>query len=207
MSQFAYVIDDEEAVRVSLRALLGVQGNRLVVTFPSADAFFETIADREPGVVLADLHMPGMSGIDLLIALQPFGARFPVIMVTGQGDIPLAVKAMRLGAVDFLEKPYDHQALFNAVDHGFDLLAKSASGRERETIARAKIATLSRREREILDLLINGASNRGMADQLGLSVRTVEVHRAKVMAKLDASSLSAAINLAYCAGIIGDGTE
>lgn len=205
MSQFAYIIDDEEAVRVSLRALLGTRGNRLILTFASADAFLEQLAEREPGVILLDLHMPGMSGTDLLARLNPVRARFPTIMITGQGDIQLAVKAMRLGAIDFLEKPYDPEILFEVVDRGFEQLDKSSSQREREAEARAKIKTLSPREREILDLLIAGASNRSMADDLGLSVRTVEVHRAKVMSKLDVSSLSGAINLAYTAGIIQTG--
>ncbi len=201
MSEFAYVIDDDEAVRLSLRTLLGARDNRLVMTFASAEAFLADIDQREGGVVLLDLHMPGISGLDLLARLAPMRDRFATIIVTGQGDVPLAVQAMRGGAIDFLEKPYDHHALFSAVDRGFALLEQSAGMAERVLAARRRVDALSRRELEVLRHLVAGASNRAMAEAMGLSVRTVEVHRANVMAKLEVSSLSRAIALAQIAGI------
>ncbi len=202
MSEFAYVIDDDEAVRVSLRALLGAQGERVVVAFASAEAFLAELDDRPAGVLLLDLHMPGMSGMALLNRLGQDLARFPAIVVTGRGDVPLAVKAMLAGAIDFLEKPYEHQALFAAVDRGFASLRASENIVLRQQQARARIGHLSPREREVLMLLVDGASNRAMADQLGLSVRTVEVHRANLMAKLNVTSLPAAINLVHAAGMV-----
>ncbi len=202
MGQFAYVIDDEEAMRASLRALLATRDNLLMMTFASADAFLTGIVHRKPGVVLLDLNMPGRSGLDVLATLSPMRDRFPTIMVTGQGDVPVAVKAMRLGAIDFLEKPYDHHALFEAVDRGFAELDRAAGAASRAQAARERIALLSPRERQILALLVGGLSNRMMAEHLGLSIRTVEVHRAKVMAKLDVPSLPAAVNLAHAAGLV-----
>lgn len=203
MSEFAYVIDDDEGVRVSLRALLGARDNRLVLSFASAEAFMVGLETREPGVVLVDIHMPGMSGMELLTSLQPWRDRFPVVVMTGQGDVPLAVKAMQLGAIDFLEKPYDHHALFAAVDRGFEALQQVATVVSRTLAARERIDALSPRERQILAMLVAGDSNRVMAERLGLSVRTVEVHRANLMAKLGVPSLSGVINLAHAAGIVG----
>jgi two-component system response regulator FixJ len=199
MKRFAYVIDDDEAVRASLRALLAARDDRIVVCFASGDAFLNDIDQREPGVVLLDLHMPGMSGMDVLTEMAAWPDRFATVMVTGQGDVPRAVQAMQMGAIDFLEKPYDHQALFNSVDRGFDLLDRAGANATRARAARELILGLSRRERQIVELMIDGKSNRGMAEALDLSVRTVEVHRANVMAKLNASSLSDVIHMAYAA--------
>lgn len=201
MSCTVYVVDDDEAVRLSLQALVGTRPATLVETFASGDDFLAAIESRERGVVLLDLHMPGTSGIDILAALVPLQRRFPVVMVTGQGDIALAVQAMRLGAVDFLEKPYDHELLFAAIDRSNDQILEGRAIDERSDGARRRIAELTRREREIFDLMVDGASNRAMADRLGLSVRTVEVHRANLLAKLELPSLSAVIRLAYVAGI------
>lgn len=202
MSEFAYIVDDEEAVRVSLRALLGTRGDRIVTGFASAEAFLADIGEREAGVLLLDLHMPGLSGLQLLKRIEAERDRFPTIVVTCRGDVPLAVQAMRLGAVDFLEKPYDHQALFAAVDRAFASLRETEATTVRKQQARTRIGGLSPREREVLMLLVDGASNRDMAEQMGLSVRTVEVHRANLMAKLNAPSLPAAIHLVHAAGLI-----
>jgi len=200
MAEFAYVIDDEDAVRASLRALLGTAANRIVLTYADGESFLAEIEEREPGVVLIDLHMPGMSGMEIVARLASLKDRFPAIVVTGQGDIPLAVQAMRSGAIDFLEKPYESQAMFAAVDRGFALLAQQAAQSMRRHQAQDRLAQLSARERDIFDLLVSGASNKDMAVRLGLSVRTVEVHRAHVMEKLEAESLPAVLHLAYAAG-------
>jgi two-component system response regulator FixJ len=194
-------VDDEEAVRASLRALLGTYANRVVLMFASAEAFLESIAERESGVLLLDLHMPGMNGVELLERMAPWRERFPTVMVTGRADVPLAVKAMRLGAIDFLEKPYDHHALFDAVDRGFAALEHNAAANAVAERARARVATLSPRELQVMEMLISGATNRQMAEALELSVRTIEVHRANLMHKLEAPNLSAVINTGRAAGM------
>ncbi len=205
MAQFAYVIDDDAAVRASLRALLTARDNQLVMAFSCGEAFLDDLDSREGGVVLLDLHMPGMSGMHVLEQMAAHRSRFPTIMLTGRGDVPIAVQAMRLGAVDFLEKPYDHKALFAAIDRSFARLDSMAQADERRSAAQQLIGMLSAREHEVLTLIVEGASNKAMAEQLGLSVRTVEVHRANVMAKLNVSSVSAAVHLTYAAHMAAPG--
>lgn len=207
MKETIYVIDDEEVVQESLQALLGVKGSRRVMTFGSALDFLEEFEKHQPGVILLDLHMPGMSGIELLVRLSGHQNRFPVIMVTGQGDVPLAVRAMRLGAIDFLEKPYDHNALFDTIDRAYGVLRQHQGREANIRAAQARIEVLSRREREVLLKMADGFSNREMADQMGLSVRTVEVHRANVMDRLKVASLPEAVKLVIAAGLVDRAAE
>ena len=202
MSQFAYVVDDDDAVRLSVRALLSTRPGLFVSGFASGDAFLDGVEDRESGVVILDVNMPGLSGLDVLKQLAPYEHRFSAIVITGQGDIAMAVQAMKFGAVDFLEKPYRPDELFAALDNAFDLLAEARKRAERAEIASALIKDLSPRERSVLCLLIEGMPNKLMANQLGLSVRTVEVHRANVMAKLGVTSLPDVMRLAFHAGLV-----
>lgn len=202
MTQFAYVVDDEEAVRTSVRALLGTRPNLFVSGFASGTAFLDGIEDRENGVVILDVNMPGLSGLEVLKELLPHDHRFASIIITGQGDIGMAVQAMKTGAVDFLEKPYEPDALFRAVDSAFDSLKEAQTRAERAKEALARIEALSPRERSVLQLLIDGQPNKVMASNLGLSIRTVEVHRANVMSKLGVSSLSEVMRLAFSAGMV-----
>lgn len=206
MVQFVYIVDDEEEVRNSLRALMGTRANWMVTGYPTGDAFLDGVEGRDDGVVLLDIRMPGMSGIDVLRQLQPLAARFPVVMVTGSGDIRSAVEAMKLGAVEFVEKPYQPEQLFDAIDLGFAALEEARAREQIRGDARALIGRLSPRERAVLDLLIEGAPNKVIADRLGLSVRTVEVHRANLMDKLEARSLSTVLRLAFHAGLVADDT-
>lgn len=201
MSKFVYVVDDEAAVRDSLRTLIGTRGNLLIQAFASGEAFLDVLADRESGVVLLDMHMPGPSGIDVLRALADAPQRFAAVIITGQGNVPLAVQALRLGAIDFLEKPYRPEALFDALDRAFADLDQSADHDRVRAISRSKLQSLSEREREVLMLLIDGASNKLVADRLGIALRTAELHRANLMTKLGAPNLSALFHLALVAGL------
>lgn len=203
MVRFVYIVDDEEDVRNSLRALLGARPNWMATGYASGDAFLDGVESREDGVVLLDIRMPGTSGMDVLRTLRPLSARFPVVMVTGSGDVRSAVDSMKLGAVEYVEKPYQPQQLFDAIDLGFKTLDEAREREQLRSDALKLIGRLSPRERSVLDLLIDGAPNKVIADRLGLSVRTVEVHRANLMDKLEANSLSAVLRLAFHAGVVG----
>lgn len=200
MSQFVYIIDDEPEVRASLRALLGTRKNLHIMPYTSGDNFLDAYGDQEPGVALLDIHMPGRSGIEVLKCLNDMGAHHQVIVLTGQGDIAMAVNAMRLGATDFLEKPYDHVALFNAIDAAFINLADEQESEQRSAAARALFDGLSDRERQIFDGLYNGGSNKSIAIDLDIAPRTVEFHRANMMSKLGVETLPEAIRLLFTAG-------
>lgn len=184
-----HVIDDDEAMRDSLAFLLKACALD-VQTYESADAFLSGLNDRPRGCVVTDIRMPGMSGIDLLRALADAKHDMPVIVITGHGDIPLAVEAMKLGAFEFLEKPFEDRRILSAI--------RSALERSREVGQRAseisaiaeRLASLSQRERQVLDGLVVGHPNKTIAFDLGISPRTVEVYRANVMDKMQASSLS-----------------
>jgi len=188
------IIDDDEAMRESLSTLLQAEGLP-TRTFNSADAFLAAGADREGGCLVLDIHMPGMTGLDLQAELQRRGAGLPVVMITGQGDVPKAVAALKAGAVDFLEKPYNVETLLKAVREALDRDGRLRRlDRERSEV-QSRRALLSRREREVMDLMVMGHPNKVIASALGISARTVENHRAKVMEKMECESLPALIHL------------
>ncbi len=204
-----HVIDDDDAARDSLLFLLETEG--IVASgHPSADAFVERLDSLGPlGCIVTDVRMPGMSGIELLQALRERGATVPIIVITGHGDIALAVEAMKAGARDFLEKPYRDDALVAAVrtalaDTRRD--AEAGGGEARAASERSaachRFTGLSPREREVLDGLVAGSSNKTIARQLGISPRTVEVYRANLMTKTQATSLSHLVRLALAAGVV-----
>jgi two-component system response regulator FixJ len=196
-----HVIDDDEALRESLAFLLGT-AHLEVRTYESATAFLDALARAEPGCIITDVRMPGMSGVELLRRLKSLEAAFPVIVITGHGDVPLAVEAMKLGAIDFLEKPFEDDALVAAV--------QSALGRHRHDARRAaekaetseRIASLSARERQVLEGLVAGNPNKTIAFDLGISPRTVEIYRANVMTKMKAASLSDLVRMALLGGLL-----
>lgn len=189
------IIDDDEAVRDSLAFLLGTSGFE-VMTHASPGEFMASFDPERCGCIVTDVRMPEMTGIDLLKYLKDNDNRIPVIVITGHGDIPLAVEAMKLGALDFIEKPFGEDEIIKAVTAGISLSRKqSDSDRERHEISE-RLAELSRREREVLDGLVVGKPNKIIADDLGISPRTVEIYRANVMHKMRAASLSELVRMA-----------
>jgi two-component system response regulator FixJ len=197
-----HVIDDDEAVRDSLQFLL--QTAKLQVrTYDSAVNFLQQIADKSgPGCIITDVRMPEMSGIDLLRKVQELGIRVPVIVITGHGDVPLAVEAMRIGAVDFLEKPFDDEMLLASVRLALSEGAKTAGRTAEQVEIQQRLNTLSSREREVLEGLVAGQPNKIIAYNLGISPRTVEIYRANVMTKMKAASLSELVRMALVAGVL-----
>ena len=198
-----HVIDDDEAVRQSLEFLLSTADLK-VRTYDSARAFLEVLAQAKSGCVITDVRMPGMTGTELLQHLQETGTALPVIVITGHGDVPLAVEAMKIGAVDFLEKPFDDEVLLTAVRAALKRRPED-DGRDAERQEyHARIETLSNREREVLQGLIAGHPNKTIAYDLGISPRTVEIYRANVMTKMKAASLSDLVRMALIAGLLPD---
>jgi two-component system response regulator FixJ len=194
-----HVVDDDEAVRDSVAFLLR-SAQLEVEVYESAVAFLGKAAGAA-GCVVTDIRMPEMSGIDLMRRLKELGTRLPVIVMTGHGDVPLAVEAMKAGAVDFIEKPFDEATMLTAVRAA---LARGEAVEKRDA-ERAEIEKrlngLSGREREVLLGLVRGQPNKIIAHNLGISPRTVEIYRANVMAKMDAPSLSDLVRMALIAGI------
>jgi two-component system, LuxR family, response regulator FixJ len=198
-----YVIDDDEAMRDSLQFLLG-SADFDVTLFESAQAFLDKLGSLDFGCVVSDVRMPGIDGIELLGRLKSLQCRFPVIIMTGHGDVPLAVEAMKLGAVDFLEKPFDDDLLIAMIDTG---LKRAEPEVRQEAVTREiaeRVATLSPRERQVMDGLVAALSNKAIAREYDISPRTIEVYRANVMTKMQAGSLSELVRLAMRAGALKD---
>jgi two-component system, LuxR family, response regulator FixJ len=189
-----FIVDDDDAVRGALRLLLKSVG-LAATTLSSAQDFLATYDPQQPGCLILDVRMPGMSGLELQQQLNLRGAIIPVIFITGHGDIPMAVEAMQQGAFDFLQKPFRDQDLIDRIQRA---LAKDQTGRaelrERARI-KQRLETLTAREREVLELVTSGKPNKIMAADLGVSQRTVEIHRARVMEKMGASSLAQLVRM------------
>ena len=191
-----HVVDDDAAVRRSLELLLGSMGF-ITVSYAAPDSFLLAAPGLTDGCVLLDVKMPGVGGLEVQAMLKAIGVALPIIVITGQGDIQTAVLAMKAGAFDFLEKPYQDEVLLAAIEAA---LAASPDDHIHQAVDSAqRIARLSPREREVLDALVAGASNKVIAFDLGLSVRTVEVHRARMMERLGTRQLAEAIRLAVLA--------
>ena len=202
MAELVHVIDDDDAVRESLGFLLETSGWQ-VKLWASAQDFLEGEPDPREGCVITDVRMPGLSGIDLAARLSREACAPPVIVITGHADVPLAVQAMKAGAVDFIEKPFEDTCILSAVRAAFDR-ASEADGSSAETgEVSQRIASLSVRERQVLEGLVAGKPNKVVASDLGISPRTVEVYRANVMTKMRASSLSELVRMAILADRMG----
>ena len=198
-----HVIDDDEAMRHSL-AFLFRTARIQAETYESATAFLTMLPQIKPGCVVTDVRMPGLSGIDLLRRLRELDIALPVIVITGHGDVRLAVEAMKFGAEDFLEKPFDDEVLLGSVRSAFNT---RANDQERQAIKAAindRLTSLSNRERDVLEGLVAGNPNKTIAYDLGISPRTVEIYRANVMTKMQAASLSDLVRMALVGGILGD---
>ncbi|MDP2215540.1 response regulator FixJ [Phenylobacterium sp.] len=188
-----HVIDDDEAMRQSLAFLLDTAGLS-AQTYESAQQFLDSVDTATAGVIVTDIRMPGMSGLELVRRLKSMGSTYPVIMITGHGDVPLAVEAMKAGVVDFLEKPFEEDALLTAIRNANLPAETSSQDPERERI-RTILESLSPREHEVLDGVVEGKLNKVIAHELGISPRTVEVYRANVMSKTGARGLSELIRM------------
>ena len=195
-----YVVDDDEAVRESLAALLDAK-SYTVRTFALARDFLAAAPTLRPGCLIADIRMPEMDGLELQRQLAARAFNFSLIVITGHGDVPLAVRAMKAGAIDFIEKPFAAEAILASVATASARLAKSGEDDPLAAAAAARLAALSPREREVLQGLLAGLPNKSIAYDLAISPRTVEIHRARVMDKMGARSLSELIRMSLAAGL------
>lgn len=193
-----HVVDDDESVRRSISFMLKTSGFAVSV-YPSGGELLKEGRSLGSGCILLDIRMPGMDGLEVQAALQDAGVALPVIIMTGHGDVPLSVKAMKAGAVDFIEKPFEKATLLAALEQGFAALQHGRDFRERASKASVRLQALTRREREVLNGLAKGLPNKTIAYDLGISARTVEIHRANLMTKLEVRSLSEALRLAFAA--------
>ncbi len=190
-----HIVDDDEAVRQSLAFLLSTAGVPVRV-YDSATSFLDGLASLQSGCLITDVRMPDMTGIELLQRLRAKAIELPVIVITGHGDIPLAVEAMKSGAIDFIEKPFAEEAILRAVRVAEGYVERQGRRSEEETAVAARLQSLSERERQVLDGLVAGKANKTIAYELGISPRTVEVYRANLMTKMQAKSLSELIRMA-----------
>ncbi|WP_423141130.1 response regulator transcription factor [Parablastomonas sp. CN1-191] len=195
-----HVVDDEEPIRRSLEFLL--RGAGYVATkWEDGETFLRGADPDMPACVLLDVRMPGRDGLEVQAAMARRGLNFPVIVLTGHGGVATAVKAMRAGAVDFLEKPFEREVLLRALDLGFAQLADASARRDRQSWAKTQIARLTAREQEVMEGLACGYPNKTIAYDLDISSRTVEVYRANAMAKLGVVSFADALRVAFAAGL------
>jgi len=197
MTDFAgavvHVVDDDAALRDSLRWLLESAGHR-VATYASAEAFLATYQPEQAGCLMLDIRMRGMSGLELQDELKRRGHAIPVVFITGHGDVPMAVNAIKKGALEFIEKPFNDQTLLVMIDHA---LAIDAATRRRA----ARFNKLTRREREVMERVVAGKRNQDIAAELSINIKTVEAHRAKIMWKLRVGSIAALVKLVQSAGL------
>lgn len=200
-TSLVHVIDDDDAVRQSMAFLLRT-ARMDVQTYESAAAFLSALPSTNTGCIITDVRMPEISGVDLLRRLKELKLGIPVIVITGHGDVQLAVEAMKMGAVDFIEKPFDDEVLLAAVKSALNRREVEARQEAKTAGLQARLATLSGREREVLDGLVAGKPNKIIAFDLGISPRTVEIYRANVMTKMDAGSLSELVRMALLAGFL-----
>lgn len=197
--QVVHVIDDDDAARDSLAFLLR-SSEFAVQTHESAVDFLAALPILAPACIITDVRMPTIDGIELLRRLKALQVPVPVIVITGQGDVTLALEAIRAGAIDFIEKPYDHESLIGAVRSALDMETMTSTEDSQKTTIRERLATLTPAEKQVLDGLVAGHSNKTIALQLETSPRTVEVHRANVMTKMQAKSLAYLVRMTLLAG-------
>jgi len=198
--RLVHIVDDEDSIRRSAKFMLSTSGYA-VETWESGVAFLKEAKTAEPGCILLDVRMPEMDGLEVQQALNERGITMPVIILTGHGDIGIAVRAMKAGAVDFIEKPFEKAVLMSAIEAAHARLEKNAADLERNEEAHVMLGKLTGREREVLDGLAKGLPNKTIAYDLDISPRTVEVHRANLMTKLGVRSLSEALRIAFAAGM------
>jgi FixJ family two-component response regulator len=195
-----YIVDDDDDVREALRLLIHSVGLRTVLC-DSAQSFLDQVNPDRPGCVLLDVRMPGMSGLDLQEQFKRHDIHLPTIIISGHGDVPMVVRAMKSGVIDFLEKPFNDQLLIDRVQHAIALDAERRQERNRHRDIESRVATLTPREREVMAWIVAGKLNKVIADKLGVSTRTVEIHRARVMDKLHVHSVGELVQMALSVGV------
>ena len=184
-----YIVDDDQAIRHAMELLMRSVGLDYEI-FHSGDDFLETYSGDRAGCLVLDIRMPGLGGLELQEKLNELGSTLPVIFITGHGDVPMAVEAMQKGAVDFIQKPFRDQELLDRVGEALKTDQERRSAREEKAVVQGRVDKLSNRERKVLDLVVTGKPNKVIAYELGVSQRTVEIHRARVMEKMQARSLA-----------------
>lgn len=190
-----FIVDDDEAARESL-ILVAESDGLHAEAFDSAESFLDRYQPGQPGCLVLDIRMPGLSGLELQQRLEQRHIALPIIFITGHGDVPIAVRAIKAGAIDFFEKPYDVWSLLKRIRDCIRHEERRLDGARPGSLPAHKLAELTPRERQIMDLMVEGHSNKAIARRLGISVRTVEVHRANLMDKLGARSLADVVHLA-----------
>lgn len=190
-----FVVDDDQAMRNSLKWLIESTG-MAVRTFESADVFLASYYPGRAGCLLLDVRMPGMSGLELQAHMARMGHRLPVILITGHGDVAMAVKAMKAGAIDFIEKPFDDEDLLRSIHRALEYDERHRANRAARAEVAARLAELTPREHEVMAMVTDGKSNKDIAAALGVSAKTVEAHRARVMEKMRAESLAELVRMA-----------
>jgi two-component system response regulator FixJ len=203
-ADIVHVVDDDEAMRDSMAFLLRAE-NFQVKTYADAADFLNALPQINTGCIVTDVRMPGMSGIELLQRLRELKVSLPVIVVSGHGDVPLAVEAMKTGALDFIEKPFDDEVFLHAVRMALSTHAVDSQREAQKATINSRLESLSNREREVLEGLVAGHPNKTIAFDLGISPRTVEIYRANVMEKMQAKSLSELVRMALVGGLLDRG--
>ncbi len=196
--RLVHLVDDDAAIRRSVGFMLKTSGYD-ARTYETGAELLKCAGELDSGCILLDIRMPGMDGLEVQKALQERGVRLPVIIMTGHGDVTLAVKAMKAGAADFIEKPFAKETLLGSLDEGFRRLSQAEVTGDRRKDAEVRLQALTPRERDVLDGLAQGLPNKTIAYDLGISPRTVEIHRANLMSKLAVRSLSEALRIAFAA--------
>jgi two-component system response regulator FixJ len=196
--RLVHLVDDDSGIRRSVGFMLKTSGHR-VETYESGAQLLKNSGELDEGCILLDIRMPGMDGLEVQRTLQERGVGLPVIIMTGHGDVGLAVRAMKAGAVDFIEKPFAKETLLKSLEEGYRRLARKEATDDRVRDATVRLQALTARERDVLEGLAQGLPNKTIAYDLGISPRTVEIHRANLMTKLQARSLSEALRIALTA--------
>jgi len=203
---WVFVVDDDSAMRESLQWLIESVGLRVEV-HDSAESFLKSYYPGRSGCLLLDVRMPGMSGLDLQEYLKREEITIPVIIITGHGDVPMAVRAMKMGAVDFIEKPFNDEVLLDAIRHALSIDSRQRGRQAGIAEIAARLAQLTPREHEVMEMVTAGRSNKEIAKLLGVSAKTVEAHRARVMEKMQAGSLAELVRMSLEANMNGTGSS
>lgn len=193
-----FVVDDDQAMRNSLKWLIETVGMG-VETFESADEFIQTYSPERAGCLLLDVRMPGMSGLELQEYFVEQNIKIPVIIITGHGDVPMSVRAMKAGAVDFIEKPFNDELLLESIRNALQLDTEQRITQAERSRISARLAQLTPREHEVMEMVTDGKANKEIASALGVSSKTVEAHRARVMEKMEATSLAGLVKMVIAA--------